>query len=81
MYQFIVVYLILKNDPIKQLVIKHLGSQEISKRQLPNADSVVCDVNGLQILIVNNHFFKLHKILIKFDKINRNVDVFVVLLI
>ncbi len=59
MYQFIVIYLILKNDPIKQLVIKHLGSQEISKRQLPNADSVVCDVNGLQILIVNNHFFKL----------------------
>lgn len=38
-------------DPIKQLVLKHFGSQEAAKRQLPNADSVVCDVNGLQILI------------------------------
>ena len=51
-----------QNDPIKQLVLKHFGTQEASKRQLPNADSVVCDVNGLQILIVFNqsNFYKLN---------------------
>lgn len=39
-------------DPIKQLVIKYFGNQEANKRALPNADSVIADANGLQILIV-----------------------------
>lgn len=44
------------NDPIKLIVNKYLGSQEASKRILPNADSVIADANGLQILIVNKPF-------------------------
>jgi hypothetical protein len=40
------------NDPIKQLVLKYYGIQEANKRILPNADTVIADANGLQILIV-----------------------------
>lgn len=40
------------NDPIKQLVLKYYGIQESNKRILPNADTVIADANGLQILIV-----------------------------
>jgi hypothetical protein len=40
------------NDPLKQLVLKYLGVNESQKRILPNADSVIADANGLQILIV-----------------------------
>lgn len=38
-------------DPIKQIVTKYYGEQEAAKRQLPNYESVIADVNGLQILI------------------------------
>ena len=40
-------------DPVKLLVNKYLGAQETSKRVLPNAESVLADANGLQILIVS----------------------------
>jgi hypothetical protein len=40
------------NDPIKQLVLKYFSNVESNKRLLPNADSVIADANGLQILIV-----------------------------
>jgi hypothetical protein len=39
------------DDPIKQLVLKYFSASEANKRHLPNADSVVPDANGLQILI------------------------------
>ncbi|CAF0826992.1 unnamed protein product [Brachionus calyciflorus] len=38
-------------DPVKFLVTKHFGTAEAAKRVLPNADSVLPDANGLQILI------------------------------
>ena len=44
------------DDPIKQLVLKYFNTPEANKRQLPNADSVVADANGLQILIVRDCF-------------------------
>jgi hypothetical protein len=40
------------NDPIKQLTLKYYGTSDVNNRLLPNADSVIADVNGLQILIV-----------------------------
>jgi hypothetical protein len=44
-------------DPIKQIVAKYYGTQELAKRVIPTADSVSADVNGLQILIVINFKF------------------------
>jgi hypothetical protein len=44
-------------DPIKQLTFKYFGTQDMTNRLLPNADSVIADVNGLQILIVINSNF------------------------
>ena len=41
------------SDPIRQLVLKYYNTPEANKRQLPNADTVCPDANGLQILIVN----------------------------
>lgn len=38
-------------DPIKQMVTKYYGEQEAAKRLLPNAETVIADINGLQILI------------------------------
>ncbi|RNA21317.1 trafficking particle complex subunit 12-like [Brachionus plicatilis] len=38
-------------DPIRILINKYFGAAEAAKRVLPNADSVVPDANGLQILI------------------------------
>ena len=45
------------DDPVKSLVLKYFNTPEASKRQLPNADSVVADANGLQILIVSCEHF------------------------
>jgi len=42
------------SDPIKLLVTKHFGISEASKRIMPNSESVTADINGLQILIVND---------------------------
>lgn len=42
-------------DPIRILINKYFGAAEAAKRVLPNADSVVPDANGLQILIVDFH--------------------------
>lgn len=44
-------------DPIRILINKHFGATEASKRVLPNAESVLPDANGLQILIVILIFF------------------------
>ena len=44
------------NDPIRQLVLKYFNTPESNRRQLPNADTVVPDANGLQILIVDTFF-------------------------
>ena len=48
------------NDPVRQLTIKYFGTKDMNNRLLPNADSVIADVNGLQILIVNDYFLKLN---------------------
>jgi hypothetical protein len=45
-------FFFIKADTIKQLVAKYYGEPEAAKRILPNSDSVLADVNGLQILIV-----------------------------
>lgn len=44
-------------DPIRILINKHFGASEASKRVLPNAESVLPDANGLQILIVTSSHF------------------------
>lgn len=38
-------------DPLKNIVNKFYGEKESEKRILPNAESVIADVNGIQILI------------------------------
>ena len=68
------------NDPVKQLTFKYFGTQDMNNRLLPNADSVIADVNGLQILIVLYfrlyYYFKDLRLRIHFK---RNAVVIVVL--
>ena len=42
----------IKEDPIKQLIAKFYGAQEVAKRLFPTVESVSADISGLEKLIV-----------------------------
>jgi len=70
-----------KTDTVKQLVVKYYGETEAIKRVLPNSESVIADLNGLQILIVIHSIISNYVYILKLLYFRRIVDAFEVPLI